>query len=442
MPNTYVALATQTLGTAASSVTFSSISQGYTDLVLVVGNTLTSVNGYGFTFGVNGDTGTNYSGTILGGNGSSAGSARYTSISNTSTYFTGYYSGLSTTDPGVSTLHFQNYSNTTTNKTILARGNSASKSTEASVWLWRSTAAINQITIYSQSGSNMAAGVTFSLYGIANADQGAAKATGGIITEDSQYWYHTFAASGAFTPKVALTADILVVAGGGSGGGGRAGGGGAGGLLVHTSQALTAINYNCTIGGGAAINSGNVNGNQGTNSQFGSLTASVGGGFGASAFISVNGGNGGSGGGAPAAYTGGTNTTGQGFAGGNGAATSNDYRGTGGGGGAGAAGQVGFDNSTPGGAGGAGLSSAIINAMGAATGAGQLSGGNYYFAGGGGGGTFYAGTAVGGLGGGGTANTSAGVANTGGGGGGASQNGGSGLAFAGGSGIVIVRYAK
>jgi hypothetical protein len=42
---------------------------------------------------------------------------------------------------------------------------------------------------------------TATLYGIANADQGAAKATGGIITEDSQYWYHTFGASSAFIPN-------------------------------------------------------------------------------------------------------------------------------------------------------------------------------------------------------------------------------------------------
>lgn len=166
MPKTYEPIATTTLTTAQSSVSFSSISGSFTDLVLIIGNTLSSVNGYGFTFGVNGDTGSNYSGTIIGGNGTTAGSARYTSISNTSTYFTGYYSGLSTTDPGVSILHFQNYANTTTNKTILARGNSAAKHTEASVWLWRSTSAINQITIYSQSGSNMASGVTFTLYGI------------------------------------------------------------------------------------------------------------------------------------------------------------------------------------------------------------------------------------------------------------------------------------
>jgi hypothetical protein len=181
-------------------------------------------------------------------------------------------------------------------------------------------------------GNNYAAGSTFSLYGIAS-QEAAAKATGGMVTSDANYYYHTFTASGTFTPKQSISADILVVAGGGSGGGGRAGGGGAGGLLVHTSQSLTATGYTCTVGAGASANSGNVNGNQGSNSQFGALTASVGGGFGASAFISVNGGNGGSGGGAPAGLTGGTATSGQGFAGGNGAATSNNYRGTGGGGG-------------------------------------------------------------------------------------------------------------
>ncbi len=92
---------------------------------------------------------------------------------------------------------------------------------------------------------------------------------GGIITEDSQYWYHTFGASGAFIPKQSLTCDILQIAGGGGGGFTRGGAGGAGGLLLHSAQSLTATSYNVTVGaGGAAGTSGN--GGTGVNSQFAS----------------------------------------------------------------------------------------------------------------------------------------------------------------------------
>ena len=61
-----------------------------------------------------------------------------------------------------------NYSNTTTNKTVLARGNNASDAsypgTEAFVGLWRSTAAINRID-FSSNSKTWNAG-TFTLYGI------------------------------------------------------------------------------------------------------------------------------------------------------------------------------------------------------------------------------------------------------------------------------------
>jgi len=165
MPATFEPIASTTLSAATASVTFSSIPQTFTDLVLVIGNALTTVNGYAYTFGVNGDTNSNYSGTILAGNGSAVASARYSNISQTQTYFAGYY-GLSTTDVATMLVNFQNYSNTTTNKTVIARSSAASKHAEASVWLWRSTSAINQITIYSQSGANIASGTTLNLYGI------------------------------------------------------------------------------------------------------------------------------------------------------------------------------------------------------------------------------------------------------------------------------------
>lgn len=249
-----------------------------------------------------------------------------------------------------------------------------------------------------------------------------AKATGGTIVYSAPYYYHTFTGNGTFAPTESLTADILVIAGGG---GGRAGGGGAGGLLAHTSQSLTVQNYSITIGagGGDSVN--------GTNSQFGSLTASVGGG--ASSPWGETGDAGGSGGGGGSVtgttINGGAGTAGQGNNGGSGV---NER--AGGGGGAGAAGANG---ATIGGAGGNGLST--YSSWGLATSTGQNISGTYWYAGGAGGGAINTGGA-GGNGGGGAgsyASPVSGTANTGGGGGGAYAS----LGASGGSGITIVRYA-
>lgn len=450
--NTYVVLDKITLSTAASTITFSSIPQTYTDLVIVFNGTAATATYTGLQF--NGDTGSNYSYTQVHGNGTSALSGRssnatelYTSSSNTVT-----------TTPSVMIVNIQNYANTTTNKTALIRNSNSAVEAAAAVGMWRNTAAITSVTIKTP-GTNFAVGSTFSLYGIAASSVGA-KATGGIISSDSQYYYHTFLSSETFTPTQSISADVLCVAGGGGGGSYRGGGGGAGGLLVFTSQSLTATGYAVTVGAGGAggASAGAVNGNYGTqggNSQFGSLTASVGGGFGAkSQSISTTylGGNGGSGGGSTPNNTtnisGGSATSGQGYAGG-GATTAETYNkyGAGSGGGAGGAGNPGLN--TGGGAGGIGATSTFINAIGSATGFGQLSSGNYYFAGGGAGGAiFSAPTSLGGLGGGGSSptnsNGSAGTINTGGGGGGSNSTddtttlaGG-----AGGSGIIIIRYPK
>ena len=444
MPNTYTELRRTVVGTATPSVIFDLTGvSGYTDLVIIAVGTASALTNLSLRF--NADAGSNYSRTSLYGNGSSATSYR---VSN--------YSGIPLGDFDTSQIanhiiNIQNYSNATTFKTVLARWNNNAgtyASLGATVSLWRNTAAITSITVYAESG-NLNVGSTFSLYGIANADQGAAKATGGIITEDSQYWYHTFGASGTFTPKQALSCDALVVAGGGGGGAQVGGGGGAGGLLEFTSQSLTAINYTITVGGGGAAGVPNVSGlisnrgSSGTNSSLGALTAAVagGGGGGYNGWAGLNGGSGGgSDGGVPTGI--GTGTSGQGFNGGQGFASS--WAG-GGGGGAGAVGSNGAANI--GGDGGIGKTSTFINLIGSATGKGQLVSSTYYFAGGGGGcntNNSAGRVGAGGYGGGASGandsvGTSAATANTGGGGGGSRDTN---PPSAGGSGIVVIRYAK
>ena len=183
----------------------------------------------------------------------------------------------------------------------------------------------------------------------------------------------------AGTTSIPLTVDYLVVAGGGGSGGashfnGGSGGGGAGGLLTNvggTSLVLTTggSGYTVIVGdggaggttGGAAVS---FKGNPGSDSIFGSITA-TGGGYGGAGDDSAaerSGGDGGSGGGAGArqfAGTGGSATLSptQGNNGGDSFGNPQSARNGGGGGGAGSAGAN--ATSSSGGAGGSGLSNNI-----------------------------------------------------------------------------------
>ena len=159
MPSTYEPIATNTLGSAAATVTFSSITSGYTDLIMVIsaftGNDLPE-----YTMRLNSDSGTNYSVTTLEGAGTAAVSQRQSN--QPQMYIVGFQAGTYT-EPYTTLIQFMNYSNTTTNKTILSR--SSSNAASAYCGLWRSTAAINTIAITTPS-STFSTNTTFSLYGI------------------------------------------------------------------------------------------------------------------------------------------------------------------------------------------------------------------------------------------------------------------------------------
>ena len=159
MAATYTPIATTTLGSATPSYTFSSISGSYTDLILVFSGT-TATDNDGYFIQLNSDTGSNYSNTVMTGNGSTATSSRSTST-------TSFYAAnnSSSTSPDTLLVQFQNYSNATTYKTMLSRLTNTPNRTAASVGLWRSTAAINSIKVMGAS-SNLNAGCTLTLYGI------------------------------------------------------------------------------------------------------------------------------------------------------------------------------------------------------------------------------------------------------------------------------------
>lgn len=427
--SSYTPIATTTVATAANSYTFSSIPSTYTDLQLVIAGTLSAGATMQLVF--NGDTTNVYSGTSMYGDGTSAYSSR---LSNNATYQA--WIGNAYTTQFNATVNIMNYANTTTYKTLLSRMNNSANNVFAVTSMWRSTAAINSIEVKVAGGLNLAVGTTLSLYGIANNTAGA-KATGGVISSDSEYFYHSFYATGTFTPTQSLSCDYLVVAGGG---GGSAGGGGAGGYLTSiggSPLSVTATAYTITVGaGGGGTSPDSAVGNNGSNSVFSTIT-STGGGGGGAATPNTAGNGGGSGGGGgndgtPALLAGGARTASpvQGNNGGSNGGNTNNGLGGGGGGGAGAVGATGA--SSAGGAGGAGLSSSI---NGTATLRGGGGGGNSFV-------TTYTGTGGTGGGGAGSGNNANGVAgtiSTGGGGGGAgnTRTGGSG-----GSGVVIIRYAR
>lgn len=162
---TYAPIATTTLSSAVSTYTFSSIPSTYTDLVLVTN--LSSSTNANIYFRVNGDTTTNYSFNFLVGDSTTPTGYRGTNNSVGTATWTG--SNMNNTWT-TCVANFMNYSNTTTYKTFITRygGISASQGsseTTAVVNLWRSTAAINSITVLTLS-PNYAIGSTLTLYGI------------------------------------------------------------------------------------------------------------------------------------------------------------------------------------------------------------------------------------------------------------------------------------
>lgn len=158
LPSTMTPIATQTLTSNAATVTFSSIPNTYTDLMMVV-NTITSTASEYMSINLNSDTGSNYSRTRLSGTGTSASSGRN---SNETVGYIGAETYGTNALKFNTVVHFMNYANTTTYKTFLSRANHIDLASEAIVGLWRNTSAINTIKV----NSNFAAGSTFTLYGI------------------------------------------------------------------------------------------------------------------------------------------------------------------------------------------------------------------------------------------------------------------------------------
>lgn len=155
MTATYEKIATNTLSSSQSSITFSSISGSYTDIVVIIDGVSSAGGELRFQF--NG-SGTGYSFTQLYGAGGSAGSSRDSGRS------TGRI-GSTRTTRNTTIGHIMNYSNTTTYKTVISRDGTSDVITQAFVNLWQNTAAITSIVFTPETGT-FSSGTVFTLYGI------------------------------------------------------------------------------------------------------------------------------------------------------------------------------------------------------------------------------------------------------------------------------------
>lgn len=171
MASTYTPIATAN-GTGSSTViSFTSIPQTYTDLVLVC-NSITSASGVNNTdIGIrfnNDSSFSSYSRTILYAYSGGISSARSTRSQMNEMYIDYYGAMGSSTYPGLQVVNIMNYSNTTTYKTVLTRSNNAYSNGGVDMLsgTWASTSAITQIDTVVDSGSNIATTAMFTLYGI------------------------------------------------------------------------------------------------------------------------------------------------------------------------------------------------------------------------------------------------------------------------------------
>ena len=154
---TYTPLATVTLGSSASSVSFSSIPATYRDLIFVIEGT-NSNSGVDIGVRLNSDTGGNYTYVSMWGTGSLAQSG-----SGTVNLMNFHYQA--NTNRFNAILQIMDYSATDKHKTGLSRGNNSSSQTFANAMRWANTAAVTSLTCLPSAGT-LSTGTTFNLYGV------------------------------------------------------------------------------------------------------------------------------------------------------------------------------------------------------------------------------------------------------------------------------------
>jgi hypothetical protein len=158
MPATYEPIASIS-PSAAAQVEFTSIPGTHTDLVIVYALTHSAGN-LDMLMQFNGDTATNYSLTVLTGNGSAAASARF---STRSSIIIDYNAYPGTSAQAINTIQIMSYANTNVYKTSLNAAARAGTGVDRVVGLWRSTSAITSVLLTAGAGTITG---TAALYGI------------------------------------------------------------------------------------------------------------------------------------------------------------------------------------------------------------------------------------------------------------------------------------
>jgi hypothetical protein len=153
----YTPLATVTLDSSTSAITFSSIPATYRDLALVVNGSLNGLAG--MRARINGDTGNNYSRVAIRGQAAGA-----SSLSGLATEFI-LMSGLDTDERFILAIDFMDYSATDKHTTLLCRTDSVGQ-VDARALRWANTSAVTSIFLFPHNDGQMNAGTTLSLYGV------------------------------------------------------------------------------------------------------------------------------------------------------------------------------------------------------------------------------------------------------------------------------------
>lgn len=165
MPVTYENIATATGNGSSGTITFSSIATSWTDLRVILSGTTTAGSVLGMRF--NGDSGNNYAQTYMSANGSTASASRE---NNQNRNYLHSLVGVSTSITNTFTIDVMSYL-AAVNKTILITASldfNGSGAVEREVANWRSTSAINSISIITGAGA-FSTNFTATLYGIKNA---------------------------------------------------------------------------------------------------------------------------------------------------------------------------------------------------------------------------------------------------------------------------------
>lgn len=166
MAVTYEPIATTTLG-SAGQISFTSIPQTYTDLRVVCVTQPNGTNPFTVAMQFNSDNTSNYSQSVMWGDGSSAG---FVIGTNNVVLYLGGWNASTLAQPSLFTSDIFSYTGST-NKSCINRGTVLEPANTVYdlnriVGLWRSTAAITTITLMTQSRGNLLAGTTATLYGI------------------------------------------------------------------------------------------------------------------------------------------------------------------------------------------------------------------------------------------------------------------------------------